>query len=159
MVVMPKVDPIRVFDVPSESRPGKTYRVQYDGKRWYCDCMSWVNNVEHRGERGPDGRAVPRECKHTRHAMGQMRTRGTKAGRIVQPVGPWFEELQEYVASLVEYARNGTLAPEKLAAFHADYGRFEEKARELNDSASAVQTMLGLYKDLLRQISAQISET
>ena len=155
---MPKVDPIRVFDVSSESRPGKKYRVQYDGARWYCDCLSWVNNVEHKGEKGPDGRSVARECKHTRQAMGLMRTKGAKAGRVVQ-MSPVFEQLQEYVAAMVEISRNGVVAPGKLAAFHGDYGRFEEEATKLNDTASAVQTMLGLYKDLLRQISTQVTET
>lgn len=156
---MAKVDPIRVFDIESDSKPGKFYKVQHDGRQWYCDCTSWVLNVEHRGEKDPvTGRAVPRECKHTRRAANQMRTKGAKAGRVIQPIGPWFEQLQEYVASLAELSRNGVVAPEKLMSFHADYGRFEEEARKLADSASAADTMLGIYKSLLRQISTQVSE-
>ena len=153
---MPKVHPIRVFDIESESRRGLVYKVQYDGSRWFCNCMSWVNNVEHRGEKDEEGRAVPRECKHTRRALSQMRTHGEKAGRLIQPIGPWFEELQEYIAALVDLSRNGTVEPERFAGFHADYDRFKGEVDRVRDVAETADTMLGLYKDLLRQVSEQV---
>ncbi len=153
---MPKVQAIRVFDIPSDSRPGTKYKVQFDGERWYCPCLSWVNNVEHRGEKDADGRAVPRECKHTRRALGLMQTKGAKAYRVVQPAGPWFEELQEYIASLVEVSRNGRVSPEKLLAFNADLGRFKEDVEKLEDTLNSANTMIDVYRGLLRQISERL---
>lgn len=150
---MPKVDAIKVFDIRSHSDPEKKYRVQFDGTKWYCDCMSWIYNHEHEG----DGTGI-RECKHTREAEGLMRTQGAKAYRVIQSVGPWFEQLQQYVASLVDLSKNGGVSPEKLVGFHQDYGRFEEEFQKLEDSTSAAKTMLGLYKTLLLQVSGEVSE-
>jgi len=153
---MPKVHPIRVFQIASESRPGSKYKVQYDGSRWYCECRSWQFNLEHKGEKGDDGKAVPRECKHTRQATSLMRTHGAKAYREIQPIGPWFEELQEYVASLVDLARNGHVATDKFAAFRADLNRFKEEREKAAEALSSVDTMLNVYQALLGQISASV---
>ena len=153
---MPKVEPIREFKIPSESKPGEKYRVMFDGARWFCECLSWRFNMEHKGEKQPDGRSMPRECKHTREAMHLMRTKGEKAFRVVQPIGPWFEELQQYIAALVDLSRNGTVEPERFAGFHADYDRFKGEVDRVRDVAETADTMLGLYKDLLRQVSEQV---
>ena len=153
---MPKVQPIRVFDIASESRPGTKYKVQYDGSRWFCNCMSWVNNVEHRGEKDADGRAVPRSCKHTRRAMGLMQTHGAKAYRTIQPIGPWFEELQEYVASLVDISRNGQIAPEKFTSFRADLDRFKDERTKVAEALESVDTMLSVYGSLLKQLASAL---
>ena len=153
---MPKVHPIRVFEVRSESNPGKKYKVQYDGARWFCECLSWVNNVEHRGEKGPDGKSVPRECKHTRFALGQMQTRGAASYHEIQPIGPWFEELQEYVGALVELSRNGHVGPEKFKSFRADLERFKTEREKVQESLSAVDTMINVYGSLLRQLAGAL---
>ena len=153
---MPKVHPIRVFDIRSESRPGKTYKVQYDSARWYCECPSWVNNVEHRGEKDDEGKAVPRECKHTRQAMRLMQTKGAAAYREIKPLGPWYEELQEYVASLFELARNGKVSKEKFAAFRADLVRFKDERTKALESIASLDTMLSVYESLLGQIAMTV---
>ena len=156
---MPKVHPIRVFDIPSDSRPGEKYKVQFDGSRWFCECRSWVLNVEHRGEKDDEGRAVPRECKHTRLALSRFQQdpqgrRGTF--RTITPIGPWFEELQEYVASLVDMARNGQIAPEKFRAFHADLGRFKEEREKVSEALGSVDTMISVYGSLLKQLASAL---
>lgn len=153
---MPKVQPIRVFEISSESRPGKKYKVQYDGARWFCECLSWVNNVEHRGEKGHDGKSVPRECKHTRQAVHLMQTRGAASYREIQPIGPWYEELQEYVGALVEISRNGHVGPEKFKSFRADLDRFKQEREKVRESLDAVDTMLNVYGSLLRQIAGAL---
>lgn len=150
---MPKVEAIRVFDVPSSSSD-KTYRVQFDGSRWYCDCPSWVFNHEHKGEKDEQGRAMPRECKHTRTAAGMME-RGT-GFRIIRPLGPWYEELQDYVSRLVTYAGNGEMTTDGFASFRADLERFREEADHVRESLETADTMLDLYKSLLRQISKSV---
>ena len=104
-----KVEPIKVFKIESESRHGQFYKVMYDGSRWYCECRSWQFNHEHKGEKDEYGKAVPRECKHTREAEHRMRTMGKKAFTVVE-LGP-FNELQEYVGQLVEMSRNGQMSP------------------------------------------------
>lgn len=150
---MPKVEPIRVFDIPSESQRGETYKVQYDGTRWFCECRSWRFNLEHKGEKDADGKAVPRECKHTRRATGLMQTHGAKAYRTIQPIGPWYEELQEYVARLVDFSRNGKIRTDGFAAFRADLERFRSEREKVSEALDAADTMLELYVDLLKQIS------
>ena len=153
---MPKVHPIRVFDIQSESQPGVKYKVQFDGSRWFCECKSWVLNVEHRGEKDVDGRAVARECKHTRRSLEMLRRLGEKAGRLIQPIGPWFEELQEYVASLVDIVRNGQIDPAKFRAFHADLGRFREEREKVADALGSVDTMISVYGSLLKQLASAL---
>jgi len=59
-----------LFEVESESSPGKYYKVEYNSKQaasfgvdYSCPCKSWINNVE--GDR---------TCKHTRAVEGYRNT-------------------------------------------------------------------------------------
>ncbi len=148
---MPTVNAIKVFDVPSDSEPDKTYRVQFDGERWFCECLAWRFNMEHKGEKGADGRSVPRECKHTRRALGLMQTKGEKAFRVIQPLGPWFEELQQNVGSLADLSRNGKMSPTKFAGFSGDLKRFREERAKVQESLDTVDAMLEIFMGLLKQ--------
>ena len=151
---MSKVQAIWAIEIPSESKPGEKYRVQFvgDGARqpWYCECRSWRFNIEHRGD------DVPRECKHTRQAAEKMRREGKKAFREVRPLGPWFEQLQEYVVSLVDYTKNGGLEAERLAKFRMDLDTFREERDKIKDSLASTDTLLQIYGDLLRQLSERV---
>lgn len=81
--------------------------MQFDGNLWYCDCPSWVFNTAHAGEN------IPRECKHTHEALRLMNTRGASSYREIAPIGPRYEELQEYVSALVELTKNGKVSQSK----------------------------------------------
>ena len=150
------VNAIRQFEIPSESDPSKEYRVMYDGERWYCDCMSWRFNYEHKGQKDDQGRAVPRTCKHTRLAEVQLRAKGERAGKVIQPIGPWFEELQEYTKTLVEISRNGKVTAEKVFAFRRDIERFQEKKSEVADALLTADTLLDLSLALVKQLSVGV---
>ncbi len=150
------VNAIRQFQIESGSKPGTSYRVMYDGERWYCDCMSWRFNYEHKGQKDEQGRAVPRTCKHTRDAAQQFSARGEKAGKLIQPIGPWFEELQEYTKTLVEISRNGTVTAEKVFAFRRDIERFQEKKSEVADALLTADTLLDLSLGLIKQLSVGV---
>ncbi len=128
----------------------------FDGDRWYCDCMSWRFNHEHKGEKDADGRSVPRECKHTREAMFLMKTKGERAYKVIQPLGPWYEELQEYVANLVDLARNGKVSKAKFLAFRADLERFKQERENAAEAVASLDTMLSVYGSLLGQISQTV---
>ena len=144
---MPKVHAVRIFEIPSESRPGKKYKVQFDGSLWYCDCPSWVFNTAHKGE---DAR---RECKHTRQAEQLMATKGAAAYREIQPIGPWYEQLQEYVSSLVEISKNGKVSAAKLKGFLVDFDRFKDERDKHAEALSTVDTYLNVYQVMLKQLS------
>lgn len=150
------VNAIRQFQIQSESDLSRNYRVMWDGERWYCDCMSWRFNYEHKGQKDDSGRSIPRTCKHTREAEGLLRTRGDRAGKVIQPIGPWFEELQEYVKSLVEISRNGKVAAEKVFAFRRDIERFQEKKSEVADALLAADTLVDLSLGLIKQLSVGV---
>ncbi len=112
--------------------------------------------MEHRGEKDDDGKAVPRECKHTRQALRLMQTKGAAAYREIQPLGPWYEELQEYVASLFDLARNGEVTKEKFMAFRADLVRFQEERTKAQEALASLDTMLSVYSSLLGQIALAV---
>ncbi len=150
------VNAIRQFQIRSESDPSKAYRVMWDGERWYCDCLSWRFNHDHKGEKDGQGRAVPRTCKHTREAEQQFRARGEKAGKVIQPIGPWFEELQEYTKTLVEISRNGKVTAEKVFAFRRDIERFQEKKSEVADALLTADTLVDLSLTLIKQLSVSV---
>lgn len=158
-----KVNPIKVFQIPSDSKPGKSYRVQYDGARWFCECPAWVFNLAHKGEKDAQGRSAARECKHSRQAESQMQAydfrkeamgaKGKAPYREVQPLGPWFEELQEYVGRLMDFSKNGAISTEVLMGFRRDMDRFKEEAEKVKDALEAADTFLGVYRSLLSKIA------
>ncbi len=150
------VNAIRQFEIQIQSEPDKSYRVMYDGERWYCDCMSWRFNYEHKGKKDDSGRSVPRTCKHTREAEQLLQTRGERAGKVIQPIGPWFEELQEYTKTLVEISRNGKVTAEKVFAFRRDIERFQEKKSEVADALLTADTLVDLSLTLIRQLSVGV---
>lgn len=149
-MTMPTVHAVRVFQIPSESRPDKKYKVQYDGRNWYCECPSWVFNYEHKGEE------VPRECKHTRRALSLMNTQGAAAYHEIQPIGPWFEQLQEYVGSLVDLSKKGKISPAKYKGFLVDLDRFKEERDKHAEALGAVDTFISVYSSLMKQLSTAL---
>lgn len=146
---MPRVEAVEVYRVPSESHPDKEYRVQYDGTLWYCDCMAWIMNVEHKGE------DVPRECKHIRDVLGQKR-RGTAKPRIIKTLGPWFEQMQDYIHALTGLAGNGKMTMDKVVKFRKELTGFEENLASVEESVSMAGTMVDVYKRLLKKASESV---
>jgi len=107
-------------------------------------------NTAHKGE------DAKRECKHTRHAEQVMATKGAAAYREIQPIGPWYEQLQEYVSSLVELSKNGKVSAAKLKGFLVDFDRFKDERDKHAEALSTVDTYLNVYQVMLKQLSTVV---